>query len=115
MDPTDPLWDLLGQAPAVQPSPFFTRNVLRAVREAEAEATSQASANSLWALLLRLRTYLLGGAVATVALLFSLTLLQDGDPDPYLAQNAADIEVIAHLDELLASEETSVWLDQPAY
>ncbi|MBL9158356.1 MAG: hypothetical protein JNJ70_12835 [Verrucomicrobiales bacterium] len=32
LEPNDPVWNLLGQAKKVEPSPFFARNVLRQVR-----------------------------------------------------------------------------------
>lgn len=103
----DSLWDLLGRAPSIQPSPFFTRNVLRAVRNQAPQA------DSLWSIFLRLRNLALGGAVAAIALLMGTTLTQETTPaDLLLLTHSRDFEVIAHLHELLNSDENIVWPEQ---
>jgi len=98
----DPLWDLLGRARPVTPSPYFTRRVLRAVRNRTEPA------DSLWSVLLRWRTLVMGSAVAAIALFLGVTLTQEtGTPD-FLLTNSKDLEVIAHLHELL-NDDTLVW------
>ncbi len=99
----DPLWDLLGRTPPVTPSPFFTRKVLRAVRN------QTQPADSLWSLLLRWRTLVLGSAVAVIALLMGITLMQEAGTSNLLLTYSKDLEVIAHLDELLNSDDAIVW------
>lgn len=107
----DELWDLLGKAKAPEVSPFFSRNVLRAVRE-EAQAKPGVFA---W---LRRHWQLTAVSTCTVVLAVGLALFdQSSQPDPVmlLAQQVSvspDYQVISHLDELLASEENSVWLEK---
>lgn len=117
----DDLWDLLGQAKAPAPSPFFSRNVLRAIRE---EAQEKPGA-LLW---VRTRLEVLrrhwqmtavtatGACAVAVALVvtFGPSSLHQPDPDLLLVQQVSvspDYQVISNLDELLDSERNSVWLE----
>ena len=107
----DDLWSLLGKAQAPAESPFFSRNVLRAIRQ-EAQAK-----NSVFGWL-RFRWRV--AAVSICALIiagFALTpRVEQPDQATMLLAKAVsqspDYQVISHLDELLASEESSVWLEQ---
>lgn len=107
----DELWDLLGKAKALEVSPFFSRNVLRAVR-GEAQAKPGLLA---W---LRRHWQLTAISTCTLALAIGFAFVeQPSQPDPVmlLAQQVSvspDYQVITHLDELLASEENSVWLEK---
>jgi hypothetical protein len=121
-DEQDDLWRLLGRAKAPSVSPFFSRNVLRVIREEKQEKPG------LFALLVgrtpsRVWRGVLLGASACVLLVVSGMALRhptrpaapQSDAVIVLAQQVStspDYQVINHLDELLASEETSVWLDK---
>ena len=108
----DVLWRLLGKAKQPAVSPFFARNVLRAVRE---EQTSVRRSASLW--LHWSWRVVLAGACATV--IFSFVKLphravEKRETSGMLARqivSSPDYEVITHLDELAANEENSLWLD----
>ena len=130
----DKLWELLGKAkqpPTV--SPFFVRNVLRAVREEKQSGCFFARGWLAWNWQ---RTGALIGACGAVAIFFSVLKpahdLNQQSAAPSSTnfaknQNAAavvepltqaqeiaespDYEVIAHLDDLAANEENSLWLD----
>ncbi len=144
-DEPDDLWRLLGQAKAPTVSPFFSRNVLRAIREEKQEKPSRfawlsqlshLSGRWNWVTLSASTCVLL--VVASVAFHatqpsqrpsdVAVSSTDSGsspaaagpassgtDAAVVLAQQVStgpDYQVINHLDELLASEETSVWLDK---
>jgi hypothetical protein len=107
------LWDLLGQAKAPPVSPFFARNVLRAVRR---EPPWKSLARS-W---LSLRRLVPATGVAAIALLAGVMLVHrpaphkqaaPADLDPIAKIDPQDYEVVADLDDLLASEENNLWDD----
>jgi hypothetical protein len=109
------LWDLLGQAPEVKFSSFFARNVLRHIRE----QPSWSSRVHLWFTWRRL-VPLTGLAVAVVGtLLYLQTPAPDEDvarnvpavPDAIAKVDVQDYEVVADLDDLLATDESSLWDD----
>ncbi len=71
----DQVWDLLGHAGKVEPSPFFVRNVLREVRQLDRSPVGL-SRLSAWAESCVRRHLILVGATASAALaLFLLPLL----------------------------------------
>ncbi|HEY3900649.1 MAG TPA: hypothetical protein VGM54_18720 [Chthoniobacter sp.] len=119
-DEQDDLWRLLGRAKEPSVSPFFSRNVLRAIREEKQETVSllarlfASSRHWRWALLSASACVLL--VVSGLALRHaSQPPLTQADQVTVLARQVStspDYQVINHLDELLASEETSVWLDK---
>jgi hypothetical protein len=107
----DDLWELLGRSKAPAPSPFFSRNVLRAIREEAQEKPG---------LLLWLRRHWQLAAVsACVVVAASFAVMQspsEQQPDQVmlLAQEVSaspDYQVISNLDELLDSERNSIWLE----
>lgn len=104
----DDLWELLGRARPVRVSPFFSRNVLRALRE------EKPAASTPWAWLLR--RWPIAAAAVGVFVLAALALIPRPEPvDPIDAlvehvSASPDFAVIGNLDELLAAEESSVWL-----
>ena len=114
-DEQDDLWRLLGHAKAPSVSPFFSRNVLRAIREEEQEKPRLV----VW---LRWRWLALSASACGVLAAAGLSLhhhqaiqVVQADTVTVLAQQVStspDYQVINHLDELLASQETSVWLDK---
>jgi len=127
-DEKDDLWHLLGKAKQVNPSPFFARNILREIR-----ATSKPSllASLVAALCHKLPrksatasgrrySHWLTPTASACALILILLGLQftvisprpkDREIIQQLAASGSDVEVITHLDDLLASEETSLWTD----
>ena len=94
----DPVWDLLGRARRVKASPYFTRKVLSAIRE---EKRPQFSLIALlrWVL----------PAAACAALIIGWPIYQHGQQDTFNAyfDSAADLQ------SLIASEDPSVWLEEP--
>ena len=115
----DDLWELLGKARQPSVSPFFSRNVLREVRNVDQESAR---------LLFRLRSWfprhwrVVAVSACTACLAVGVFV---GEHDR--AQNqqehqqilamaervstSPDYQVINHLDELLDTEKNSVWLD----
>jgi xanthosine utilization system XapX-like protein len=112
-DDQDDLWRLLGHAKAPSVSPFFSRNVLRAIREEKQEKRSPLA----W---VNWRWLTLCASVCVLVLASAMALRHpappaQADPVTVLAQQVSsspDYQVINHLDELLASEETSIWLEK---
>jgi hypothetical protein len=100
------LWDLLGQAAEPKISPFFARNVLREIREPDDQATSRAWLNP--------RRWIPASA-ATAALIAVVFLrlhmvvapLTGPSSDALANVDAQDSEVIADLDDLLASDDNN--------
>ena len=105
------LWDLLGRAPERKVSSFFARNILRQVRQ------EQSKAGRSW---FSWRRLVPASAVA-VAIIGAIVFVHNTSPpptsseaqvDPVIAQiDVQDYEVVADLDDLLASEENNLWDD----
>ena len=106
------LWDLLGQAKTPAVSPFFARNVSRTIRERPVWTRSVAE----W---FRLRLMIPAATVAVaviVAVFVARIPAADEvaavtDPDPVAQIDPQDYEVVADLDELVASDENGLWDD----
>lgn len=103
------LWDFLGRLEPPKISPFFSRNVVRTVREQVRPSFS-------------LRTWLrwlVPASVAATALIAGLISLhhpamrptQTSDVDVVAKIDPQDYEVVDDLDQLLASDENSLWDD----
>ena len=118
-DEHDDLWKLLGRARPPAVSPFFARNVVREVRGLPQEpAGFFATLRRHWQL--TLATAAAGCMIAALASQFIGGDLHNGQADPLavIAQQVSDSPdyyVINDLDDLLASEESSVWLDNPVH
>lgn len=113
-DERDDLWELLGKAKAPAVSPYFSRNVLRAIREEEA-----APQGWLARLVAHWRTVAVAAA-AVVVIAGGAFFYPQPQPDPLVAlarqvSVSPDYQVITHLDELLDSEQNSIWLEASAY
>ena len=99
------LWDLLGRSsePAAV-SPFFARNVLRKIREAQGETSPRRG----WAL----RWLVPAAGVATViiaALTFPTQLVERNQPASaaeLAAAEAQDSDLLADLDDLVGPEDS---------
>ena len=99
-DQDEALWNLLGKAERPIVSAFFSRNVMREVRNLK-----PADNRRIW------QKWLLPSA-ACVAL-FSAAIFMTQGAGPTLAHRAAsdDFEMIALLDQMLASEMNDAWAE----
>jgi hypothetical protein len=105
------LWDLLGDAAAPQPSPFFARNVIRTVRHLSQPFGTLRD----WFYPRRL-VPAAGIAVAVIATLLAIHRppIQkpvENAPGVVASIDPQDYEVVADLDELLVTDESSLWDD----
>jgi hypothetical protein len=106
------LWDLLGQARTPQISPFFVRNIMREIRQ---EPRWKGFVRS-WLAPRRL----VPAAGVAAAVIAGVMIIQHpaphrqppvGDLDPIAKIDPQDYEVVADLDDLMASEENNLWDD----
>ena len=103
------LWDLLGHSAEPKVSPFFSRNVLRKIREAQGEAPARPWWHLRWAVPAA------GVAVAVIAA-FSLRVQMpvraqpDSGGDLVAMSESQDNDLMADLDDLVASDD-SISLD----
>jgi anti-sigma-K factor RskA len=110
----DDLWDLLGKAKQAHVSPFFSRDVLRKIRLQQEQQRSPLR----W-LARQWRIAALSAACATLMVVaFNHRTGNAPDAAPVSAvelvqqtDDKSDYETIAHLDELVAYENNSIWLD----
>lgn len=105
-DDDQELWDLLGQAAEPKISPFFARNVLREIRQPAGWFWSRGWLN------LRRLIPATGVAVALIAVAFlrmhlSVAPLTSPSSDALANVDPQDYEVIADLDDLLASDDNN--------
>jgi hypothetical protein len=103
------LWDILGQAAQPQLSPFFARDVIRRIRQEPRRFD-------------RLRTWfslgrLIPASALAAALIVTMIMTHhpalqkapEMEPDVVAKIDPQDYEVVADLDELIASDENSLW------
>src|ERR1700677_1018943 len=116
-DEQDDLWQLLGKARKPAVSPLFARNVLREIRQSQHDKPGM-----LHWLQLRWRLVSLCGLAAVLLAVnaaqlcvnhkTAVTALATPTAQPAIAAIKPDeTEVISHLDELVAYEENSIWLE----
>ena len=100
------LWDLLGQAAEPRISPFFARNVLRETRKPAGWANLRE-----WFTVRRLipAASVVAALIAVVFLWMQTSLDPLADPaaEMWTNVNAQDYEVMADLEDLLASEDSN--------
>jgi hypothetical protein len=101
------LWDLLGRTAEPKISPFFARNVVREIREPANRTTLRGWLN------LRRLIPATGMAVALIAVMFlrwhtAVAPLTGPSSDGLANFDAQDSEVIADLDDLLASDDNNL-------
>ena len=104
------LWDLLGRAPETKVSSFFARNILRQVRQEQSKAGRSWFS---WRRLVPVSAVALA-IIAAVVFVYnpSPQISSEAQVDPVIAQiDVQDYEVVADLDNLLASDENSPWDD----
>ena len=100
------LWDLLGHSAEPAVSPFFARNVLRKIREAQGEPAPKRWWNLRW---------LVPAAGVAVAVIAAFSLRNEipkpsqTDPrgDTLVLSEAQDNDLMADLDDLVASDDSS--------
>ena len=102
------LWDLLGSAARREVSPFFARDVLRRVRQDSGQERSSRVWLS-WRRLLPVSGLLVAMAVIFVSYTSSFRPALSGDDEAVAKIDARDYEVVADLDNLLASDESNLW------
>ena len=98
-----PLWDLLGRSKGPTPSPFFARNVVRAVRAGR----SQKHGLMAWFNLRRLVPAFSAAAAVAIAM-FTFQVLQPGHRSPPRGSPSAEVqdsEIAADLDLLASNDE----------
>jgi hypothetical protein len=101
------LWDFLGRLPRPELSPFFSRNIVRKVRDELPAPRSR-----------RWVRWLVPTSVAASALIIALVGLhrpawptQSSDVDVVASIDPQDYEVVADLDQLAAADENTLWDD----
>ena len=118
-DEQDDLWKLLGKAPSPKVSPFFARKVVR-----ETRALPRERLGFLGLLIRHWRFTVTSAAVGCLAVLAAFQFVggmsHSRQIDSLVAiteeiSDSPDFYVINDLDDLLASEESSVWLDSSAH
>jgi hypothetical protein len=102
-DDDQELWDLLGQAAEPKISPFLARNVLREIRQPGAWSTLRG-----WLNLRRLIPAAGMAAVLIAAVFLRMHTATAPSSDVLANADAQDYEVIADLDDLLASDDSSL-------
>lgn len=98
------LWDLLGRASEPAASPFFARNVLRKIREAQGESVTRSWWNLRW---------LVPAAGVAVVIIAGLALpnqlikqhRSDTRPEVVALADAQDSDLLADLDEMMGSDD----------
>ncbi|MEY2544022.1 MAG: hypothetical protein QOE81_1483 [Verrucomicrobiota bacterium] len=110
-DDDQQLWDLLGEAKPGQLSPFFARSILRRIRARPVRFEWLRS----WLSPRRL-VPVAGVAIAAIATILAVHQPAgrnptDSPPDVIVKIDPQDYDVVADLDELLATEDTNLWDD----
>jgi hypothetical protein len=105
-DDDQELWDLLGHAAEPKISPFFARNVLREIRKPSEWTTLRGWLNP------RRLIPATGVATALIAVAFlrmhtAIAPLAGPSSDELASGDAQDYEVMADLDDLLASDDSN--------
>ena|SRR2546423_6980555 len=101
------LWDLLGRASEPVASPFFARNVLRKVREAQGEPAPRGWWNLRW---LVPATGVAVVIIAGLALPNQIIKQQRSDARPAVVAlaDAQDSDLMADLDDLMSDDSNSL-------
>lgn len=109
------LWDLLGNLKKTPVSAFFARNVLRQIRQQPSSFDQLRN----WFTLRRL----IPASALAIGIIAAIILAQHPRSRPPVTENLPeavakidpqDYEVVADLDVLLASDENSLWDEDPS-
>ena len=104
------LWDLLGSAGRPPAAPFLARNVLRRIRE-ESSPAGWSGRWLIWRRMLPVSGLVAATAAIFIAYSFSFRPPRGGEDEAIAKIDAQDYEVVADLDDLLASDENNLWDD----
>ena len=104
------LWDLLGSTARPAAAPFFARDVLRRIRE-ETAPSAWSSRWLSWRRMLPVSGLVAATAAIFIAYTFSFRPSRGGEDEAIAKIDAQDYEVVADLDDLLASDENNLWDD----
>jgi len=104
------LWDLLGRSAEPKISPFFARNVVRKIREAQGEPSPRRWWNLRWAVP---AAGVAVAIIAAVSLRFQMPERTQSDSrgDALALSEAQDSDLMTDLDDLVASDESNSWDD----
>ncbi|CAA9254490.1 MAG: hypothetical protein AVDCRST_MAG42-2708 [uncultured Chthoniobacterales bacterium] len=103
------LWDLLGRADAPALSPFFARNVVRQIRQ---EPDWRENMRRWFSPRRLIPAAAVALALVATTLSFRVPHASDENvPDTVAQLDPKDYEVVADLDDLIASEEDGLWDD----
>jgi hypothetical protein len=100
------LWELLGHSRGPEVSPFFARNVLRKIREAQGETPARSRFNLRWLMPAA------GLAVAVIAALLlrfqvpTQTRTVPDRADQVVLTEADDLDLLADVDDLVTDDDT---------
>jgi hypothetical protein len=105
------LWDLLGRSAEPQASPFFARNIVRKIREAQGEPLARPWWNLRWLVPSA------GVAVAVIAALFLRMQMPEARhsaprEDGLALSEAQDSDLMNDLDDLVVSDDSGLWDDE---
>jgi hypothetical protein len=104
------LWDLLGHGRQPRLSAFFARDVIRRLREEPRRFGQVGSWFSL--------RWLVPGSALAAAIIAAVIMMQHPTSPPSVSESVPEVvvkidpqdyEVVADLDELVASDENSLW------
>ena len=107
------LWDLLGHAAEPPPlSDFFARDVVRRIRQEPRRLERlRAWFNLRWLIPATAAAVVVIGAILSIGHPFSRSTIQETTPDVVAQIDPQDFEVVADLDVLVGSDESSLWED----
>jgi len=100
------LWDLLGHSAEPQVSPFFARNVLRKIREAQGESTARPRWSLRW---LVPAAGVAVAIIAAVSLRFQVPVHSESKSrgDALALAETQDSDLIADLDDLVSADDST--------
>ena len=103
-DEDEKLWDLLGHSREPQASPFFARNVLRKIRQAQGEAPERRWFSLRW---------LMPAAGLAVTVIAALMLrvqvpqqVKQSPIDQVVMSETDDLDLLADVDDLMADDDS---------
>ena len=105
------LWDLLGHSAEPKVSPFFARNVVRKIREAQGETETRPWWNLRW---LVPATGMAVAVLAALLLRVQVPEARHSDPreDGLALSEVQDSELMADLDDLVGPDEVGIFDDE---